>query len=713
VLRLAVLGQAFLEAFDVRTEDQRLRIANLIDRASDLVSDGQVLRLQVEKLDFHESGKVEARRGNVKAGARRCAVGATFDRRMCPICGASVHFAQGDRVIRAIPVKHLCRIVLATVMLFAGGGGCTAGWYERSADKQVHRILRDRKEQTLGYQPQTVAPTTVDPKPSKQAYAKIPQTPIPPPLPEVVERSEYERLWVPLGPQDFFGEDVSPQHELMTDESARAPAMQRLRLGPPATVPDEQVFDLFDAIDYAVENSRDYQTRMEDLYLAALDVTLERHLFSPRPFAQTGVQYSGGQRDVEYRSALAVTNSVGVRQQLPYGGEIVAQALVDFVDAIRGNATEGESAELVLSGTIPLLRGAGMVNLEPLIQSERALVYEVRDFEDFRRDFAVRVATQYIQLLSRQQAIANRRFNYVVLANLTEQTQALYAAGRINFLQVQRALQSQLSAENSLINAQDAYETSVDAFKVLLGMPVDQELAIIPVQLDVPIPDLSVDATELALLYRLDLQTARDQIEDAQRAVQVAKNGLLPDLDVTARGSIGNPQDTPASHIGSRTAEYSAAVTLDWPLDRLRERNIYRRALIALERAQRGFVTARELIISAVREDTRNIRSAQAQLQIQQRGIELAQRRLEYSNELLIQGRATDSRDVVEAQADLLEAQDEYESARAELQIQVLQFLRDTGTLRVDASAGALGIAMDRARPDPPPRPFPPVRLDP
>ena len=105
-----------------------------------------------------------------------------------------------------------------------------------------------------------------------------------------------------------------------------------------------------------------------------------------------------------------------------------------------------------------------------------------------------------------------------------------------------------------------------------------------PVQLDVPIPDLSVDATELASLYRLDLQTARDQIEDAQRAVQVAKNGLLPDLDVTARGSIGNPQDTPASHIGSRTAEYSAAVTLDWPLDRLRERNIYRRALIALER---------------------------------------------------------------------------------------------------------------------------------
>ena len=42
-----------------------------------------------------------------------------------------------------------------------------------------------------------------------------------------------------------------------------------------------------------------------------------------------------------------------------------------------------------------------------------------------------------------------------------------------------------------------------------------------------------------------------------------------------------------------------------------------------------------------------------------------------------------------------------FEQARADLQVQVLQFLRQTGTLRVDPNAGTLGKAMDRAMPLP------------
>ena len=105
---------------------------------------------------------------------------------------------------------------------------------------------------------------------------------------------------------------------------------------------------------------------MDLLYITALDVTLQRHLFSPRPFASTGLEYTGGQKTSDYKSALTVTNTAGVRQQLPWGGEVVARALVDFVNAINGNVNDGESAGLVLSGSMPLLRGFGMINLEPL-----------------------------------------------------------------------------------------------------------------------------------------------------------------------------------------------------------------------------------------------------------------------------------------------------------------------------------------------------------
>ena len=91
----------------------------------------------------------------------------------------------------------------------------------------------------------------------------------------------------------------------------------------------------------------------------------------------------------------------------------------------------------------------------------------------------------------------------------------------------------------------------------------------------------------------------------------------------------------------------------------------------------------------------RAIRTAQVSLDIQQKGIELAKFRLDNAYELLRLGRK-DNREVVDAQNALLRAQDAYEAARASLQIQVLNFLRETGTLRVDPDAGAIGEALNR-----------------
>jgi outer membrane protein TolC len=513
-----------------------------------------------------------------------------------------------------------------------------------------------------------------------------------------VEPVKVEVPFAPLGPAELFPSGTpAPKFEPLDVQAAREPGIERLRLGPPVVPSQRHVFELFQSLAYGVQNSREYQTRMEDLYLAALEVTLQRHVFEPRPFVTQSLTYNGGQRDVAFRSALTAATTAGVRQRLPYGGEVVASALVDFVQAINDNSDSGESASLALSGSIPLLRGAGFTIQEPLIQSERSLVYEVRRFEDFRRDFAVNIATRYLRLLARQNNIANRRFNYASLADLTERTLALYAAGRINFLQVQRSLQQQLQVESSLITAQQTYQSDLDDFKIILGMPVEAELEIVPIQLTVDLPDIErIDSTGLAMKYRLDLITARDQVEDAQRAVQVAQNALLPELDLTADGRVGNRADTPASRLDSRTLSYSAGVTLDLPVDRVAERNVYRRTLISLERANRNVSLTSDQVIADVRSDVRGIRSAQITVEIQRRGIELAQRRLDFSTELLVQGRSTDSRDVTDAQSSLLSAQDAYEQARADLQIQVLQFLRDTGTLRIDPEAGTFGWALDR-----------------
>jgi outer membrane protein TolC len=182
--------------------------------------------------------------------------------------------------------------------------------------------------------------------------------------------------------------------------------------------------------------------------------------------------------------------------------------------------------------------------------------------------------------------------------------------------------------------------------------------------------------------------------------VSNAKNGLLPDLSFTAQAQAGNSPDTPASHFNNNATSYSAAVDLDLPLDRLQERNVLRRSLITLERAERSYDQLKDQVAADARNALRSMRSAEISLEIQRRGIDLARLRLENANELLRLGTlAGDNRDVVDAQQALLRAQDAFEQAKANLQIQVLTFLRSTGSLRVDPNAGAIGSALDRKKP--------------
>jgi outer membrane protein TolC len=340
-----------------------------------------------------------------------------------------------------------------------------------------------------------------------------------------------------------------------------------------------------------------------------------------------------------------------------------------------------------------------MVNLESLIQSERDLVYQVRTFENFRRQFVVDIASAYFTLQTAYQRVNDQRVQYEQTVELVERNLELFAAGgkRTNFLAVSQSVTQRVQAEGALISAQQALQAALDNFKLQLGMPVDEALDVVPVELDVNKPNIDESSlNNLAQLYRLDLQTARDQIEDARRKVDVAKNGLLPDLTLTARGQANNPADTSATQIDSRDLSYSAGATLDLPIDRVRERNAYRAALISYERAQRNYVDLSENIKADVRQAARSVQQAQLQLEIAATGITVAQQQLEYSTELFTQGQAQ-TRDITEAQTALLRAQNDYHAAKASLQINVLRFLRDTGTLRVDPSAGELGAALDVA----------------
>src|SRR5207253_1916318 len=96
----------------------------------------------------------------------------------------------------------------------------------------------------------------------------------------------------------------------------------------------------------------------------------------------------------------------------------------------------------------------------------------------------------------------------------------------------------------------------------------------------------SKSAVQVALANRLDLHTQRDQVEDVKRGVNIAKNALLPQFDLT--GNYGVASKNGATTDATPSVQSSSfGASLEIPLDRKAERNAYRASLIDQGQVQR------------------------------------------------------------------------------------------------------------------------------
>ena len=464
------------------------------------------------------------------------------------------------------------------------------------------------------------------------------------------------------------------------------------RLAALQTEPSENAIqmDLFAALRQAQQSGREYLTAEEDYIVAAIRLLIEKHRFSPRLFANSAVDFGQTQTDGSREMTLRILNQIGARQQLPFGGEVAARWIWDATENLRGAASGRyvQSSRLVLDGNIPLLRGAGDIAQESLIQAERDLVYSARRFENFRREFLVAIARDFFQLLQQQDGISSQLRQVENLKTLEDRQRALYEAGRIPEFQVNLATNTLLQSQASLANLREGYILFLDRFKVRLGLPVRTAVTIVPSELTLQSPEISLDeATDAALNYRLDLQNERDRIDDAKRAVVNAKNGLLPDLN--ARGNVTFPTKASAREGGSvyefDDVQFGVGATFDVPLDREIERLQLRQSIIALQQQQRSFDRFRDELILDVRGKTREIDRARLNLKLAEERVKINQRRKEEQD---LKPDEVNTQEQVDTANDLRDAERSRDQAKADLRNAVLDYLLATGQLRVKRDGG-------------------------
>lgn len=473
--------------------------------------------------------------------------------------------------------------------------------------------------------------------------------------------------------------------------NAAADAMAQMAIAEATPPPGPITLDRATALRLASRYSRDLQDRRDALYADALVLFAARRSFE--------IQYSGTADYVLTRNADGDETRVGSVQAgatrvLPTGATVKFTGETSVRDSGGSNGNTYASAAGVRLDQ-PLLAGAGYeASHDPMIQAERDYTYALRAFALERQDFALGVVRDYFDLVRQQSVVSNLLLNLQQFSYLRQRTEALFQVRRAPAIDVLRAQQQELSATNQVSTAQESYKIQIGRFLVQLGLPGNLACAVVA-----DVPELSTvledqeRAVALALSLRPDVQTVRDRLVDAERALRVSRNAYLPQLGLFGTIDTAGEGDKLG---GSDFEDASAAgIVLELPFDRRDRRDAVKLASMRLASARRGWQQKQDEIALDIADNYSQLRSLTKTIDIQHKNLEIAEKRAENANFLFKTGELS-NRDVVEAQNELLSARNALVSAFLDYEIQRLRLLRNVGLLDVAPDGSLIELRPDR-----------------
>lgn len=339
--------------------------------------------------------------------------------------------------------------------------GCSREFYARSADKEVYDAIAERN---VG--PWTVPPPQVEPPPQSRIF--VPGREVAPPQPpDDPMAHEYmlmangipgSTLWRKLDQTDGW-ENPDWLASLPRDKQGNVPldAERAVLLG--------QIHSII------------FRTEVENLYLSALALTLNRFEFTCQWYLlnSTFFQHFGTGGFPTETNSLTTSSNLGFSRALATGGQLLVDFANSFVFEYTGGTTTVNSN---ISATFiqPLLKNGGKyVRMEALTQGERNLLYSIRDYARFRKQYWFSLSMRdggYLGLQLAAQNIRNQEDNVRRLQQIYQLYQFLISRrADISQVQLDQIFLSYKQAQASLIQTRTNYENALDSYKFLIGLP--------------------------------------------------------------------------------------------------------------------------------------------------------------------------------------------------------------------------------------------------
>ncbi|MFK7766869.1 MAG: hypothetical protein AB8B55_06575 [Mariniblastus sp.] len=406
--------------------------------------------------------------------------------------------------------SNINRLLLAVVLLNSCALiGCHRGYYRRQADVEARRLIREKASDPRW----DTADGSIEVDPQSRMFNPFSQDHPPIPPDDAASHQFMHRVngkegyphWHANGDTNFV-ESPEWQSYLPTNEKGQV------------------VLNLERAYQLALIHSPQLQQQRETLYSSAIEVSLQRFGFDSQLFTgfNSFLTTQGRLRGGTGVSRTTLQNQIGsnggglnLRKAGITGANFAVGLANTILFSFAGNNTQSANSLIDFSIIQPLLRGAGRERiLEALTQSERTLLANVRQLERFRRGFYLQIAIGrnpgagpnlggnflgnpgsassnaggYFGLLEAQQRIRNQEFNVRQLEGVLEQFREFFRRERLDAVSLKLFETSVYREQRSLLASKTAYQTSLDNFKLTLGLPPE---------LDVVIDDTYLDRFEL------------------------------------------------------------------------------------------------------------------------------------------------------------------------------------------------------------------------
>ena len=183
----------------------------------------------------------------------------------------------------------------------------------------------------------------------------------------------------------------------------------------------------------------------------------------------------------------------------------------------------------------PLSAASGPAAFYDLRQSRRSREGQERQYELGRQRLAVDVTRSYYQVIQQRQLLAVARQSLDRSESLRRASTARLEVGLVSKLDVYRAELQASQAQESMVRAETSLDSELERFRNLLGLspsdPLQPEALVLPEDIDDDVEPVEI-LIQRALQNRLDLLETRDEVGDARRTESLAKQNLLPQLDL-------------------------------------------------------------------------------------------------------------------------------------------------------------------------------------